>query len=70
MGGNIHVQSNLGEGSDFYFNLEFETVSTPQMSEGLRPLPESDQKLKVMVIDESDLNKVVMAELFDYMNKV
>ncbi len=68
MGGGIHVQSNLGKGSDFYFDLEFELATTPTVNNHMDTLPETSDKLKVMVIEESKLNQEVLADLFDYLN--
>ncbi len=66
MGGSIHVQSSLGQGSNFYFQLEFETPAS-EPDESLGKLPVSDKKPNILIIDSSELNKEVMTELLDYM---
>jgi len=65
MGGAINVKSKLGEGSNFYFNLDFETSST-SVDEGLSKIPETDKSHNILVIDQSDQNREIMSELLDY----
>ncbi|MBU1012751.1 MAG: response regulator [Bacteroidetes bacterium] len=65
MGGAINVKSKLGEGSHFYFDIDFET-SSASVDEGLSKLGETDKNHKILVIDQSDQNRKIMSELFDY----
>lgn len=65
MGGAINVKSRLGEGSNFYFSLDFKTSSS-SVDEGLSKLNETDKNHKILVIDQSDQNREIMSELLDY----
>lgn len=66
MGGSIQVKSKLGEGSNFYFNLEFKE-SKASDDDGLDKFPASQKKPKVLVIDSSELNKEAMTDLLKYL---
>ncbi len=66
MGGSINVKSKLGEGSNFYFNLEFQASSNIQ-DEGLDKLNTNEKRPNVFVIDDSQLSREAMAELFEFL---
>lgn len=62
MGGEVHVQSELGVGSRFEFNLPLKKQSLDKMVEKEIIIPESLQNMKVMVIDDTESTLYVFAK--------
>ena len=61
MNGNIGVDSIYGKGSTFYFTVSFKI--SEKKKEKIRVLPETIQKLKVLIVDD---NETVLEVLSDY----
>ena len=59
MGGSIHVESTLGQGSKFICTLPLEVDFTPAS----QPLPAADLNgLRVLIVDDNDVNRRVVHE--------
>ncbi len=58
MGGELKVESTLGEGSTFYFEIEL-----PQAQDVTLPLPQDAlTNVHVLVVDDNDINRRILAE--------
>ncbi|MDM8526606.1 ATP-binding protein [Anaerolineales bacterium HSG24] len=66
MGGDLNVQSNLGEGSTFWFDLDL-----PVVNKTLKKIPRSQQSIigykgarrKVLVVDDKADNRLVLSNM-------
>ncbi|MDR3279468.1 MAG: transporter substrate-binding domain-containing protein [Synergistaceae bacterium] len=66
MGGDITVESRLGEGSKFYFTLEMETTESLHKSseEGDLPLLELRGK-RLLLVEDIEINRVILMDLLE-----
>ncbi len=58
MGGYINLTSNLGKGSQFYFelNLKLDAALLPKTPD----LPEKLKNLKILIVDDDDISRMVL----------
>jgi len=68
MGGQLQVKSTLEQGSTFWFEADFATVSSPQNVD--KPLPKKSQKIsfegpprKILVVEDNQDNRLVLTHL-------
>ncbi|MFO7767259.1 MAG: response regulator [Pelovirga sp.] len=62
MGGELKVESILGEGSTFYFDIEL-----PLAQDVTTPLPlDALTNAHVLVVDDNDINRRILAEYLDH----
>ena len=66
MGGNLQVESSLGTGSRFFFQIPMALVAEPpQALSQVTPQPVAAQPLRVLVIDDHPLARQVMANMVE-----
>ena len=58
MGGEIHVQSQEGRGSEFYFSIELAKPQT--FSSETLVVPDSFDDLRVLIVDDNETNRLVL----------
>lgn len=58
MGGEIGVESSLGEGSRFSFEIPLAAAASPTI--GRRALPEALAQLRVLIVDDVEINRRVL----------
>jgi len=67
MGGEVHVESELGKGSRFWFDLSFPVVKIAereiQIEEERRIIGYQGQRRKVLVVDDKTPNRYVLRDL-------
>ncbi|MDI1355560.1 MAG: PAS domain S-box protein [bacterium] len=65
-GGNIMVESKIGEGSDFGFTLNFlKTKIQPEIETEILELDDTIKNIKVLVVEDIALNQLLMKTLLD-----
>jgi len=65
-GGSIHVESKVGEGSTFSFQLSFKkTNANAETSEEILELNPDIKNIKVLVVEDMALNQLLMKTLLD-----
>ncbi|MCS7466919.1 protein kinase [Stieleria sp. ICT_E10.1] len=73
MGGSLAVTSRVGEGSRFYFDATFPTISEPKESVSTEGKPLADQQrdtvplkpLRVLVVDDVEPNRLTLQHLLE-----
>ncbi|MDQ8209017.1 chemotaxis protein CheB [Coraliomargarita sp. SDUM461003] len=74
LGGSMHVESKLGEGSTFSFRIPYESahVVTPQSAASAMPAAHVDEKaikqLKLLVVEDDKMNQAFFATLLNRMD--
>ena len=63
MGGELKVESSLGEGSCFTFNIWLEAGESPELPHAL--VPSSLGKLKVLVVDDNEHALMIMQDMLN-----
>jgi len=65
-GGSIHVESELGKGSNFIFNLPFlKTNENPEDELEIMEIAEENKNIKVLVAEDIPINQLLMKTLLD-----
>ena len=59
MGGDIHVKSKLGEGSDFYFNIKMKQISEEENTVHHRRASDFNYNANVLVVEDNEVNQMV-----------
>ena len=59
MGGDLHVKSKLGEGSDFYFNVKMKRVSEDKNTIHLRRSTDYSFNANILVVEDNQVNQMV-----------
>jgi signal transduction histidine kinase/DNA-binding response OmpR family regulator/HAMP domain-containing protein len=67
MGGSIHVQSEEGEGSTFYFNLKLPVARDITDDHDKRPDIDIAQ-IRILIVDDNAINRKVLSERLDRWN--
>jgi signal transduction histidine kinase/DNA-binding NarL/FixJ family response regulator len=67
MGGSIHVQSEPGRGSRFWFNLPFEHATQPVRPIAPATLHERTRAARVLVVEDNALNQQVIQGLLGHL---
>lgn len=62
MGGQIEVESKLGEGTNFFFNLQFEIAPTPEKSVAQKDVRLIDG-LTALIVDDNATNRLILQDL-------
>lgn len=71
MGGTLNLSTEPGEGSIFYFSLEFEIAKASQANAPVNAMPEADfGGAKVLLTDDLDLNRMVIKRFLQRWNLV
>ena len=68
MGGQVHVQSSLGEGSRFWFDIPFESPSTPSAPVPMRLSTVKLEGMKILVAEDNAINQLVVKTLLSRLN--
>jgi PAS domain S-box-containing protein len=63
MGGEIHVDSVLGAGSEFRFTAVLEKGSPAAMKTTYEPAPAVRKGHRILIVDDDELNRMVTAEI-------
>lgn len=66
----VFVESTLGEGTSFWFDLELDQVSVDFL-ESIKPIKQKDlnlKRLKLLVVDDNAMNLLVISQFFDKWN--
>ena len=66
MGGQIHIESQLGLGSNFYFTLQFEKVASEVVS-GYQ-LPDNLNNIRVLIITDNNNDKLFYLKMLESFN--
>jgi len=65
-GGSIHVVSELGHGAQFIFRLPFQKTSVSEvLEEEIIQLDQDVQDIKILVVEDMELNQLLMKTLLD-----
>ena len=68
MGGDVGVESELGEGSCFWMRLPLAIASTPKQSDMPKPqAPQSMDPMDVLVVEDNATNRIVLEEMLHQM---
>jgi len=66
MNSDIYVESTIGEGSDFYFELEFQITDEDQIRDQSQNLEEKSIKgLNILVMEDNLINQKVISQFLD-----
>ncbi|MES0490687.1 MAG: response regulator [Leptospirales bacterium] len=64
MGGEIGVESELGQGSTFYFNVVFDHAKS-EVKRKLQIVPNDLQNMRVLVVDDNPTSREILANFLD-----
>ncbi len=64
MGGTIHVESNLGKGSCFYFDAHFGIDEFVGQNEQV--MPEGLDELEILIVDDNSTARNILKEMLEY----
>ncbi len=64
MGGELKLESEVGKGSEFYFQLEFEVGE--DTTEEYFTDAEDLSRLRVLILDDTDSNRIIFKKYFSY----
>lgn len=71
MGGNIAVQSKIGEGSVFYFNIPFETVAAQaSIKNEINKAENTNKRMKILIVEDNRINQKLVITILNGMNCV
>lgn len=65
MGGNLAVKSEIGAGSEFYFEIpvEIETSHDPSLHQNQKISQFRGNNKKILIVDDNDLNRMVLKKM-------
>ncbi len=74
MGGDISLESKLGEGSEFTVTLEFVVTEEPEQPDVIeeeipaqKPAKTADVKYHILVVDDNEINRMIATDLLSEM---
>ena len=68
MGGHISVESKLGKGSSFIFNIKAEPTGTTKEVEATKPLLMPNKARRALIVDNDAANRLVMSKMLACFN--
>lgn len=63
LGGDIRVESKAGVGSTFWVTLPLIPTKAPAISSETKPMKRSDVSLKVLLVEDNEINRIVASEM-------
>lgn len=71
MGSEIHLESDLGKGSLFYFDLEFEALEAPQTREAENEQPTKEltndmmHHKRILIVEDNKINQMITRKILE-----